>query len=240
MDQKPIILIVDDEPAISELLNYEFSSRSFEVLQATNSSQALELFHTKRPNAVLCDLNLPGHSGSFLLKEMKRDNPKLPFIFMTGDTLFSLTDAYRCGADDLFLKPFKRADISNSVLRMLGRFSLANCDANKFDSSKAFTLQLNDEKSLFENSNLLFGRHGIYVFSDDELPQLKDMINLELKNQEGKLATLTGCVRFIYSKIHRGYGLEIYDASGVKSSEIKTFFNSSNSFYALPLPDSKL
>lgn len=240
MDHKPIILIVEDEPAIGELLNYEFSSRSFEVLQAENSSEALELFHKKRPNAVICDFNLPGHSGDYFLKKVKQDNPNLPFIFMTGDTVFSLLDAYRCGADDLFLKPFKRADISNSVIRLLGRFSLTNSEANKFDSSKAFNLLLNDDKSLFENSKLLFGRYGMYVFSDDELPQVNDVITLELKSSDGQLAMLTGCVRFIYSRIHRGYGLEIYDVSGVKSTEIKTFFSNSKSFYALPLPDSKL
>ncbi len=240
MDPKPVILIVDDEPAISELINYEFSSRSFEVLQATNSSEALELFHKKRPHAIICDLNLPGHSGEHLLKEVKQDAPNLPFIFITGDSVFSLLDAYRCGADDLFLKPFKRADISNSVIRMLERFRPPKSEVHKFDNFKVFTLQLSNESSLFENSNLLVGRLGIYVFSDDELPQVKDTIALELKSPDGQLAILTGCVRFIYSKNHRGYGLEIYDASGVKSTEIKTFLSNSKTFCALPLPDSKL
>jgi len=239
MDPKPLILIIDDEPAIGELLSYEFSARSFEVLQANDPRGALELFQKNRPNAVICDLHLEGQSGTFLLKEMKRLQVNLPFIFITGGSIFSIEDAYDCGADDLFLKPFKRSDIYDSVRRMLGKFSNTRNESESPNTYRSFTLPILGEGSIFQNPNLLFGRHGIFVFTDNERPQVNEMINLELKTPQGPLAVLTGRVRFTDPKNTKGYGLEIFDVRGSRSHEIKTFLRDSKSLYALPLPSSK-
>lgn len=237
MNPKPIILIIDDEPAIGELLAYEFLAHSFEVDLAESGHEATRQFEKNRPDAVICDLHLQGLSGPSLVKQMKSENPNLPFIFMTGGLDFSIIDTYRCGADDLFLKPFKRSEISASIIRMLQRTSLERVEPYGVQAAKTWTVRLTSKSTLLSNSHLLFGRHGVYVFTDDDLPNVNDIISLNIKNDDGPLAVLTGCVRFIYSTSNRGFGLEIYSVSGNQSSELKTFFKNSKDFFALPLPD---
>ena len=102
----PSILIVDDEPSILQSLSGLLSDEGFEVLTAANGYEALKIVDTEYPDLVLLDIWMPGIDGIETLKEIKRDNPFIQVIIISGHgTIETAVKATKLGAFDLIEKP---------------------------------------------------------------------------------------------------------------------------------------
>jgi DNA-binding NtrC family response regulator len=100
------ILIVDDERRILQLLSDCFKD-AYTVETAMNAGEALAVIQRQRPDIVLLDIMLPGVSGIHLLKEIKRIDPTIPVIMVTGTDQAALaTEAFESGAANVVRKPF--------------------------------------------------------------------------------------------------------------------------------------
>ena len=114
------ILVVDDEFGIGELLEALLEDDGHRVLTAMNGRHGLERVAEARPDLVISDLMMPVMDGAGLLRAL-RDNPELchiPFALMCALPELSISD--RISGYDAFLrKPFKLADISALVDRLL-------------------------------------------------------------------------------------------------------------------------
>jgi DNA-binding NtrC family response regulator len=113
-------LIVDDEVPIRRLLTRLLLRRGFDVSEADSGEAALAMAEQARFSIVLCDVRMPGMSGTDLYRELTAKDPKLAggFIFITGDrSLVSVDDAFR--DVPLLEKPFTSADL-NLVLDRIG------------------------------------------------------------------------------------------------------------------------
>ncbi|MBI5831019.1 MAG: sigma-54-dependent Fis family transcriptional regulator [Armatimonadetes bacterium] len=111
------VLIVDDEPAILTLLEYQVGKLGYEVVSAVDGDTALAALAQHQPDAVLLDVNLPGRDGIAVLDELRAVDPALPVIMMTAvylggrgvaDGMSSVQTAVRAmshGAFDYVLKP---------------------------------------------------------------------------------------------------------------------------------------
>ena len=102
----PSILIVDDEPSILQSLSGLLSDEGFEVLTAANGYEALKIVDTKFPDLVLLDIWMPGIDGIETLKEIKKNNPYIQVIIISGHgTIETAVKATKLGAFDLIEKP---------------------------------------------------------------------------------------------------------------------------------------
>ena len=118
------ILIVEDEPAIAELIAINLSHAGYEVERAFQADQALQMMKEAMPELLILDWMLPGKSGVQFAKEL-RINPKtiaLPILMLTAkgeeaDKVLGL-DA---GADDYVTKPFSPKELSARVKALLRR-----------------------------------------------------------------------------------------------------------------------
>src|SRR5688572_5770002 len=80
----------------------------FEVNEATNGAQALELFRDRGADLVLSDIRMPGMSGVDLFHAIRRIHPTMPVVLMTAFALEGLVDqALRDGAFTVLAKPFR-------------------------------------------------------------------------------------------------------------------------------------
>src|SRR5450830_399126 len=110
MRQQPGVLIVEDEPAIAELIAVNLRHNGFRPTWAMDSSTAQQELDAVLPDVILLDWMLPGESGLVLAKRW-RTNPRtkaVPIIMLTArgaeaDRVAGL-DA---GADDYIAKPFR-------------------------------------------------------------------------------------------------------------------------------------
>jgi len=102
----PSILIVDDEPSILQSLSGLLSDEGFEVATAANGYEALKIVDTESPDLVLLDIWMPGIDGIETLKEIKKDNPHIQVIIISGHgTIETAVKATKLGAFDLIEKP---------------------------------------------------------------------------------------------------------------------------------------
>jgi len=102
----PSILIVDDEPSILQSLGGLLNDEGFEVITASNGYEALKIIDKESPDLVLLDIWMPGIDGIETLKEIKKDNPYIQVIIITGHgTIETAVKATKLGAYDLIEKP---------------------------------------------------------------------------------------------------------------------------------------
>jgi two-component system, OmpR family, alkaline phosphatase synthesis response regulator PhoP len=118
------ILVVEDEPDIRKLINYNLVQDRFKVLEAEDGEQALKLLQHERPSLVILDLMLPGLSGLELCKILRdrQDTSRLPILMLTAkageaDKVVGL----ELGADDYLSKPFSPREMVARVRAILRR-----------------------------------------------------------------------------------------------------------------------
>jgi len=100
------VLVVDDEPALREVLSLRIADWGYEVRTSSDIAEAERELDRNPPDLVLCDVVMPGGSGLDLLKRIKRQDEKLPVVMMTahGD-IDKAVDAMKSGAADFLTKP---------------------------------------------------------------------------------------------------------------------------------------
>jgi DNA-binding response OmpR family regulator len=115
------ILVVEDDPDISDLLKRVLESDGYEVEMATDSAGALRAVEEHAPDLVLLDVVLGGEDGRDLLVKL-RQKSDVPAVFLTGRGLEGDRIAgLRMGADDYIVKPFSRGELSARIETVLRR-----------------------------------------------------------------------------------------------------------------------
>jgi len=114
------ILIVEDDPAIVELIKYHLEKEGHATLLAQDGRAALEAFDMHRPDLVLLDLMLPELSGFEVCRRIRKSS-KAPIIMLTAkDQEDDRVRGFELGADDYVTKPFSPRELLariNAVLR---------------------------------------------------------------------------------------------------------------------------
>ncbi|HEY8070006.1 MAG TPA: phosphate regulon transcriptional regulator PhoB [Burkholderiales bacterium] len=118
------VLIVEDEPAILELIAVNLEHSGFETLRAKSAEEATRLLGDILPDLVLLDWMLPGQSGLALARRLRGDTrtKEMPLIFLTAradepDKLAGLES----GADDYITKPFSTKELVARIRAVLRR-----------------------------------------------------------------------------------------------------------------------
>ena len=118
------ILVVDDDPAVREVLGEGLSQRGYRVLTAPDGAEGLRLARAEQPTLVIADVLMPGLNGWELCRQVRED-PALagiPFLFLSSvsdpsDRAHGLS----LGADDYVPKPVNLREIEIRILRALRR-----------------------------------------------------------------------------------------------------------------------
>jgi DNA-binding response OmpR family regulator len=114
-DERPRVLVVDDERGLRELLEYGLEQAGFSVRSVTEGSAALPLLETWSPDVIVLDVMLPGSDGLALLPEIRRLTTA-PVIMLTARTeITEKVAGLSAGADDYVGKPF---DLQELVARL--------------------------------------------------------------------------------------------------------------------------
>ncbi len=115
------VLLVEDDPVLTETLRYNLQRERLEVLTAENAEEALRLFHQEQPHLILLDVMLPGRSGYDLCRII-RQHSQVPILFLTART--AEEDRVRgleMGADDYIVKPFSTPELIARIRSILRR-----------------------------------------------------------------------------------------------------------------------
>jgi DNA-binding NtrC family response regulator len=126
MNALPKILVVEDDPAGGRMMRALFRPEGCEVLLATSGAEALALAaQAPAPDAVFLDLGLPDMGGMDVLEALKKSQPSLPVIILTGDAeLPTAVKAMQLGAFNYFTKPINGDQVLAALRQTLERRSL--------------------------------------------------------------------------------------------------------------------
>ena len=115
------ILIVDDEPLITEVLGEHFKS-DFEVERALNGTDALTAVVRQRPDLVLLDINMPRMNGVEVLRDIKQIDETIIVIMVTANEQVALAaESLKSGAFGYVPKPFDFRYLDHMVATLFDR-----------------------------------------------------------------------------------------------------------------------
>ncbi len=115
------ILLVDDEESVRKVLSFPLERDGFQVVQAADGEEALELFASESPDLVVLDIMLPKLDGLEVCKRL-RARSSVPIIMLTArDDELDKVIGLELGADDYITKPFSIREFRSRVRALLRR-----------------------------------------------------------------------------------------------------------------------
>ena len=156
------VLLLEDDIALSDLLNEHLLDKGFEVTLCTNGQVALEALIEQKFDIALLDINTPQISGIDVLKTIRKEyKNNTPTIILTAyqDTKH-LKESFENGVDDYIKKPFDLEELDQRILKLCRQFLINQDDKIKIDE------------------NLFFEPHSCQIFKDNIT------INLALKERD--------------------------------------------------------
>lgn len=117
----PRILVIEDDPSISELITYHLKREGMQVLTAADGRRALEIFNANHPDLLLLDLMLPGLDGFEVCRRVRQASD-VPIIMLTAKGQEDdRVKGFECGADDYVTKPFSPKELVARIRAVLRR-----------------------------------------------------------------------------------------------------------------------
>jgi two-component system catabolic regulation response regulator CreB len=222
---KPRILIVEDEPAIADTIQYALETDGFETKLLSSGQPVLSYLSEEEVDLIILDIGLPDVSGLELCKKIRLTHA-LPVIFLTArseeiDRVVGL----EIGADDYVTKPFSPRELSARVRAVLRR---TNGDGpSPVSSASAFHVDEARQRILYFNEVLDLSRYEFrllktfverpgQVFSRDQLMErawdepeasMDRTVDAHIKNLRAKLRVVNPDVDPIVT--HRGTGYSL-------------------------------
>jgi DNA-binding response OmpR family regulator len=165
------ILVVEDEAALLDTLEYNLNRQGYEVCTASDGIEALRVAESQLPDVVVLDLMLPGLDGYEVCSRL-RQTSNVPILMLTAraeevDKIVGL----EMGADDYLTKPFSMRELMARVKALLRRVRLIREEIADHDSEEK------GERMTFGDLTLDLSRHEV----------LRDGLPLHLKPQEYEL-----------------------------------------------------
>jgi DNA-binding response OmpR family regulator len=121
---QPVVLVADDDPDIRQLVTFRLERAGYEVVEAADGQQALQLCSEVRPDLAVLDVMMPKLTGYDVTRRIREDEAlrSMPVILLTarvqdGD----VAEGFDAGADDYIKKPFSPQELRARVQAILGR-----------------------------------------------------------------------------------------------------------------------
>ncbi|GAB4375204.1 MAG: response regulator transcription factor [Calditrichia bacterium] len=138
---KNTIYIIEDDPDINEILQFNLDKEGFRTKVETNGDRAFDMIVENPPDLLILDLNLPGLSGLEICKYL-RENARtkdLPILMLTARTQeIDKIIGLEIGADDYVTKPFSVREVTARVKALLRRSQPAYAEVIEIDNLKIF------------------------------------------------------------------------------------------------------
>jgi len=221
---KAKILIIEDEPAILDNIQYVLEAEGLETIRLSEGLSVLPLLARERFDLILIDIGLPDVSGLDLCKEIRKAH-STPIIFLTARTgEIDRVVGLEIGADDYISKPFSPRELSarvKAVLRRTKNLSPPPVPHTGFEINESkrqvsyFGRPLELSRYEFEILTTFIRRPG-HVFSRDQLmalvwaqpeTSLERSVDAHIKNLRAKLKTVRPNEDPIVT--HRGVGYSL-------------------------------
>jgi two-component system OmpR family response regulator len=123
------ILVVDDEPSISDLISTSLRFVGFDVRTAATGSQALSVAEEFKPHAIILDVMLPDQDGFEVCRQIRNEGFNVGVLFLTAkDGMEDKVAGLTIGGDDYMTKPFSLEELVARLRALLRRIGVVEID----------------------------------------------------------------------------------------------------------------
>lgn len=176
------VLLLEDDPALNDLLNEHLTDKGYDVTLCTNGQEALEYLIDNIYDIALLDINTPLMTGIEVLKTLRQEyKNRTPIIILTAyqDTKH-LKESFENGVDDYIKKPFDLEELDQRVMKLCKQFFIEQSDEIKISENISFFPELCQIKIDENTKNIAqkerdilkyFYNHKNRVISSEELLQ---------------------------------------------------------------------
>jgi two-component system, NtrC family, response regulator AtoC len=113
------VMVIDDEPAIRQVLASHLSKAGYTVMQAGNGTAALERLAKGDVDVAICDINMPDFSGIELVRKVRAAGIDTTFIMMTAyASVDTAIEAIKAGASDYMIKPLRNEEVLHRLVKV--------------------------------------------------------------------------------------------------------------------------
>ena len=155
-----IILLIDDDPSLRRVTEYNLTAKGFNVVTAASGEQGLELFETNTPDLVVTDVKLGDMNGLDILAKIKKNAPDIPVIVMTAfGSIEMAVQAMNKGAFNFITKPFDRDTLILSckkaleLKRLRSKTKLMSSEINRLTGTEGMVTASSVMKELLEKTS---------------------------------------------------------------------------------------
>ncbi len=176
------VLLLEDDPALNDLLNEHLCDKGYDVTLCMNGQDALENLVSEIFDLALLDINTPLMSGIEVLQTLRNEyKNQTPIIILTAyqDTKH-LKESFESGVDDYIKKPFDLEELDQRMIRLCKQFMIEQSNEIQIDKNISFNpenCQLNINNNIkrlaLKERDILkyFCKHKSRVISSEELLQ---------------------------------------------------------------------
>ena len=119
---KAHILVVDDDPRITDLLRRVLAYEGYSVAIAASGNEALTRTLERPPDLIILDIMLPGLDGLEVARRLRAAGDNVPILMLTArDAVTDRVQGFKTGADDYLVKPFATEELVARVMALLRR-----------------------------------------------------------------------------------------------------------------------
>jgi DNA-binding response OmpR family regulator len=122
VSKKPVVLLVEDEKALSSIIADTLEDEGFSILKTFDGDEGLRLFLNKRPDILIADVMMPKMDGFEMVEKIRKTDKITPILFLTArSSIEDLVSGFELGANDYLRKPFKMQELIVRVKALLNR-----------------------------------------------------------------------------------------------------------------------
>lgn len=151
------IIVVDDDARVGKMVDTVLRRKGYQVVTATDGSQALDYMEQVRPALVILDVMMPGLNGMQVCQKLRSDDDlgTVPVLFLSGrNAVEDRIQAFQAGADDYMSKPFDLRELELHVTALLRRSLGTNGDDPRMLEAGEMTLDLRSYQVQIEDKNV--------------------------------------------------------------------------------------
>jgi putative two-component system response regulator len=137
------ILIVDDEPSIRQLVARWLGDAGYSFKEAESADVAMNVMSTTPAAVVFCDVQMPGHDGLWLTRQLRTHYPTTAVILATGVTTVPPSISMQSGVLAYLVKPFRRETLMDALKQGLHWHAQASESGMSADDASALDDWLN-------------------------------------------------------------------------------------------------
>ena len=172
------ILIIDDDPTVSELMKRQLLKEGYKVVIAPNGKEGISLARDLKPDVITLDILMPEMDGWSVLRTLKAD-PQVSYIpVIMASILDEKNKGFSLGAADFLSKPIQKEYLMKSIRNLIGDKENLKICLIEDDESLRFTIKEILEKQNVQIMEAENGKIGIEILHNEEIKP--DLILLDL------------------------------------------------------------